>query len=539
MENKIGFGECLSTFLAIREWSAAKLAKELNLDSSYIRRWIRGERVPSLKSNYIKQISACLSTGLDLKSKKPIKDMFYKTVDNMHIGFSSHEELSDLILKALSDAQVYSLKLSPDERIAKISSGEDDIVSFLEKIKPGIRKMEKELHNYENAGSLSAIPPIIHGRKAVLFTYIRLVRCALELYGKTSGEILLSFQSGDNIFDGYPKLYNEWFEELKAAIQKDWKIKQVLCINKDLRRSLNIVEKIIKLGGYKGRYEPYYFNRYLTIGSAIEFLIIPEVGALVCLSTVNKDNVDTAFFFNQPDAIQTLVKYFDQILQDTVPLVNIYSRYEYWIKNTETGKKAGDHFSISNDLDSLSIPYPLWKKYLHSTIDEIEVKEHEDRIYSQIQAFYTQVERYKFKNICTVRAIEHLTSHKEYYSYNLYRKPDSSDIVENLEYVIYLLKKYENYEIALLSESQINLLPPVSLEMKGDYSVVMDIWYPEEDGNKNGLFLAVTEGTIAGAFKDYFIDLWDKILPKYKDKENVISFFENQLKWFKEKENLD
>lgn len=66
--------------------------------------------------------------------------------------------------------------------------------------------------------------------------------------------------------------------------------------------------------------------------------------------------------------------------------------------------------------------------------------------------------------------------------------------------------------------------------MKGDYSVVIDIWYREEDGNKNSLFLAVTEGTIADAFKDYFIDLWDKILPKYKDMKNVISFFENHLK---------
>lgn len=56
MDNKIDFGTCLNRLLLIREWSASKLAKEISIDPSYLRKWVRCERVPSLKSSYTKKL---------------------------------------------------------------------------------------------------------------------------------------------------------------------------------------------------------------------------------------------------------------------------------------------------------------------------------------------------------------------------------------------------------------------------------------------------------------------------------------------------
>ncbi|QGQ99623.1 XRE family transcriptional regulator [Paenibacillus psychroresistens] len=72
----IKFGDLLNELLQLRDWSAAKLAKALNIDSSYVRRWIRGERTPGLNSNYIRQIVDVLNDGLDKEYKKTTKTAF-------------------------------------------------------------------------------------------------------------------------------------------------------------------------------------------------------------------------------------------------------------------------------------------------------------------------------------------------------------------------------------------------------------------------------------------------------------------------------
>lgn len=64
MIQKETFGVQLKELLTIRGWSAAQLAKALNIDASYVRRWIRGNRTPALNSNYVDQIADALCNGL-------------------------------------------------------------------------------------------------------------------------------------------------------------------------------------------------------------------------------------------------------------------------------------------------------------------------------------------------------------------------------------------------------------------------------------------------------------------------------------------
>ena len=103
MNNKIEFSNCINNFLLLREWSASKLAKEINIDSSYLRKWVRGERVPSLKSDYIQQIAISISFGLESPSKKDMYIDFIDYIKRVSTNVDESKSLQELISEILVD----------------------------------------------------------------------------------------------------------------------------------------------------------------------------------------------------------------------------------------------------------------------------------------------------------------------------------------------------------------------------------------------------------------------------------------------------
>jgi hypothetical protein len=129
--------------------------------------------------------------------------------------------------------------------------------------------------------------------------------------------------------------------------------------------------------------------------------------------------------------------------------------------------------------------------------------------------------------------VEHLISNGEYIYDNVYRKPTLEDIKEHIENVIYLLDKYENFEIGLISPIQKELLPPVFYEIKEDGNVIIEMWYPDATGlerSRRGLYLSISEKNLTNAFIDFYTEIWYRITPKYRDKSYVIQWFKKQLK---------
>lgn len=303
-----------------------------------------------------------------------------------------------------------------------------------------------------------------------------------------------------------------------------------------------IIEKILGWLGYKGSYRPFYFNKYNTINPPYEMIIVPGVGALLCLATEGMDYIDTAFFYRQQDAIESLYKYFNQLSSQTEPLLRIFNVDNYFEEITKIDKKLGDVFHLSVDLEFISIPYSLWLKHLNRTIkDEAEISIHAKRIQKRINSFHKQVEKYKFKSIYSVEAIEHLIEKGEYLINNIYTKATKEDIVENLSYLIYLLKKYDNFEVALINYSQSYLIPQNFWRVKGDYNAMISFWGLNatlDNVNETGLFLEINEGTISSAFKDYFIEIWEKRTPKFRDKKYIISWLEAKITLLMENDNI-
>lgn len=542
MTEEIAFGKCLNGLLMARGWSAARLAKELNLDSSYVRRWVRGDRVPSIESNYVEQVVNCLCGGMDASGIKRLKENYVIVLEELGQELDKEKDIYELVKDSLSKSQMYSLKLKIEERVTRSASTDDDIVSLLGKL----RKNNKEPKNIrgiiDNLYNLNSTQSIITGRQNILFSYIALLKAAVESNNTRKGEILITFQSDRYPYEGYPELEAQWLDCITGVLADGWHINHVIRLNKNTHRSVKLIKRIIQQLEFYKQYQAFYFQKYITFYPAFEFFIVEGIGALVCFSTADPEYIDTAFFISEIDTIQYLRMHFHNVLKLTQPLIKVYdSVTDYNIYSTETLAKRGDYLVMSADFDAITIPYPLWEKYFKRSINSEQDRTfYTDMAKRSQDAFNQQLTRYKFMNILPVHAVEYLIKNKQYIYENIFRIPSHEDIIEHLENIIYLLKTYENFEIGLVGESQSELVTPPYWTVKGDYSVDIAIASPKEykpSQEDKGAVLVISEGTIAGSFRDYFYDLWEKILPKYRNKEYVIDWFEERLEWFK-KENI-
>lgn len=535
MGNQVNFGKCLEMLLCVRGWSAARLARELNVDASYTRKWIRGTRVPSLQNDYVKQIVDALASGITFYNKDTMKSAFIDVIKNMDLEVNENLPLNELLFECLSKAQIYSLSSTSDERQNKLNEEQSQIENLVELTMNKSYKLHDFTYSpeYKLISEFKDIPLIIHGNDNILNTAISIIKAAIEKNRYEKTNILLTFQGENEVFYESEKSDSIFDYEIKNALAEGVDVYHLFRINKDINRSFKIIEKIINFLGYKGKYLPYYFNKYEVIKFPMELLICEGVGALICFSSSSNESFDTAIFYSQEEVVSSLKKYFELHFIETSPLVENYSQEDYFKSKTETEGRMGHQFSLLSDFNTVSYPYSLWVKFLNRTIDDENIiNVHLARIYSIIKSFYEQVEYYKFYSIMDKQLIEQIVKTGKYPTYNMYRKYDIEDIIEHFENIVLLLKKYKNYQIALISDSTNILVNKTDWSVKGDYCVLLYVPQKIHSDNStpsNEFNLLIKETTIASAFKDYFLELWDKIPPVDKDNKLVIEWLENQI----------
>lgn len=528
MEHKITFGKCLNELLIARGWSAAQLSREISTDASYVRRWIRGERVPSLKSGFVAQIAYSFSYGIDNKGNNTIKMALLNALTEMGLPVNLEKNLKEILTECLASTQVYSLKLNIEERKIRSNIHDDDIMNILRCSRTA----------YENTLNFSAMMPVkpnvsasfgfLQGRQAILKAAISLLSEAVR--SENPEEILLTFQ-GDYDISEKSELNKEWNQAIVSTLKKGWTIRHLMSLNKNINRSFRIVSKIFNWIGYLGKYEPFYFSKYGTTSPAYELIIIKNVGALVCFNTGDSEYVDMAFYISQKEALESLIRYFNKLAIYTRPIMNLLNVDEWFHQTTLKDLIPGDHYLNFHDLHTLTYPYKIWYNYLQRTVsDPMEIERHASRIKSRLESFYDQIERYKYRIICPAKAVEYLVKANRYYMQGKYQKPTKEDIIEHIRHLIKLLETYDNLELALLDDNQKNLLSPRDWEVKGEHSVFMSLYSISDiEYEENLMYVSISEGTIASSFKDYYSDLWEKITPRCKDKTQVITWLKQQM----------
>jgi transcriptional regulator with XRE-family HTH domain len=520
----VNFGLCLKQLLALRGWSATQLSKALNIDSSYVRKWTTGDRVPALQSNYIQKIAYSITKGFELCFEK---EAIYNLLEQCTINDFSLNTAADIqnaVEAVLKKSQIYSLSVSTKDRRLENVFTQDQLLNMVE-ADGALSKLDKI--------STTDIPPTISGRKKLLTAILLLLHSAINQSSTSPTDIYITFHSESDFFEGYPNLFCVWKVLIMKALEKGWKVHYLCCLNNNSLRSRKYVNAILDYCCYIDTFKPYYLSQYGTRSPASDYIVIKAIGSISCFSSEAENYIDFGFFNKHQEGIDALCMHSELIKKQSKPLIKVLDTIkEYFEFITTKDKQPGDLFIVSFDPHSHTIPLKLWEKYLKRTIgDPEEVSEHMSRINERLMLFYQDIERYKVKNIIQIKAVEHLVKNSQYLYFNTYQQCTPQEVLEHLQHIIYLLKTYENFEIALLSENQNDVLNFVPWEVKGGHSVALTPW--NRGNNRSANHIIITEETTASAFHDYFLDLWTKITPKYRDKDFVISWFENQALWYK------
>lgn len=529
MIHTMKFGQSLQELLLLRGWSAAQLAKILNIDASYVRRWIQGNRTPALHTSYIDNIAEALCDGLDREYKKATRTALLILLGETEESLDEAATLQNKVRHFLRESLVYTLSLDSESRKNRKQSEAQAVVSkFLEIT----HREPSSLSPDQTAMRVSAtnhIPSVLPQKEAILSAAITLLKSALQ-NSEAGNEkaIYLTFQSELDYFDGYPELHHEWQQTIIQALRSGWSVHHLCRLNKNVERSLQLVNQILAWTNYSGAYNLYYFNKYGIDYPAQEIILIRGNGVIMSYATEKYKEIDAGLYLYERGAVRVIEKYVEQMLHNTEPLIHILSQNDYFELNVSKDRKPGNHYMCAHDLSYLTVPLESMERYVRLSIpDEDERLIHWKRIEDTAQSFYRDIQHFQMRHIYPMRAIDELIRTKKYYQ-NPYFHPTREDIKVHLLHLIKLIQTYERFEIALIDDHKYNLIHRAQFDIKGDHTVAVGI-NARNDIHPKVELIAIKEGTIVNAFQEYFNDIWEQINPIYRDKESVISWLKDKL----------
>ena len=352
MQNNWNFSICISQLLNIFNVTSNKLAKAINVDPSLISRWKTGKRNLSCESSYLKPIANFFSDkvlndyqktsiiNIPSKFNLPI-DIKYSnnTKEYLHILLVSSLQGSNTVQVINNNIGNHNNNLNSNfnigtdlnENISFSSGSIDNNSSHLQQC------------TFTENGYISNFE-MITGHSNVLNAGINLLKSIPNKPNNIKDSILITFLTELDSFSNFENLQQEWCSALFSAQEKGWNIIKLMNINENISRNMKIINEFL-LNIISKNYHPYYFNKYDSILSAREFIIIPSVGTLFCTCTRNPSKVDTALLIRDEQASKALSSAFDLCVNHTKPLITNSSN----VQNTDFLTEIANYEELRGD----------------------------------------------------------------------------------------------------------------------------------------------------------------------------------------------
>lgn len=567
MDSYPKFDVCLNLMLSALDIKSSSLARVLNVDTSLVNRWIHGKRVPSYRSHYIECIAEYMSNSILNSYQEKRLDSTLKSINN---NLSDSLTLQEKIKKILFEAQGHSIE---QKKTKQIGSSKNDnnkqkaanqlISSLLDACKQeylqesAAAATSETLHHGDISKlnisdsyimSLSNQDKIILGSRNILYAVLDLLQKAFQTpYDSCdNGEtfIYISFNNDIDIFSQNYDLLAQWKSILHALLNKGWKIIFLLRLSHDLSRIIRFIKFMQPLLG-TGRFSPHYLKKYNNLSAGKEILAIPGIGALSCFPTKPMSNIECAFYFKNPYATEILSNHLGKvILSSSQPLFRYFPSgklSEFQDEIAESEKLSGNRYLYRDSFGILTFPLCLYKKYLKTKNLSMEIHIYELGCYKKrMEAFSRNVVQYKYKDIYVKESIERLLNKGQYYFDSCDGRVSfpvsSQDIIKHLSHIVHLLKKFNNYEIALVNEKCTGIQTKLYWMIKEKHSVKLEV--RDNECGIPGQNLSLEEPTFVRAFEEYFIELWENIAPINRDRKEIIQWFEEKIRMLKAKKKL-
>ncbi|WIV13012.1 helix-turn-helix transcriptional regulator [Proteiniborus sp. MB09-C3] len=545
MKSILEFGECLRIILSSLNMTYNQLARGINVDPSLVSRWVNNKRVPSYNSNHIQNIAKFISNSItNVQQKQSITEAIHML--NRNKKNDKFKKIEDILENILLVGQEYSIanKKNTEDKTNSPYFG----TGFSEKefiLASGDNTLSSEdkinMHSYWSCNEC-----VIVGEQYVLSSVADILYKASKMNGRHSEPILITLNNGVELF-----LYNQVFSNLIEkyfikVLENDWKIVISLLLRDDKKSNIKTIKFIQKFAKYEN-FKIFYFKESSPHIRGTDVIIVPEIGAIVCLCFLDYIgySFDSAFYFKNQKAINMLLYYYYKSIAYYSPLIvdRFNSRDIFFCKSkAENLNRLGNRYLYSNSIDSLTMPTGLYEKYLRMsspTKTEFEKKVRYQN--NSLQTFDFGKKNCLYKNIYIREDIENLIAKRDFllvdgYHVQLKSKLDQNDIIEYINNIIYLLKKYDNYEIALISKKSKNILPGFCFETKGISSLLISTINPLENtysnvlkNQKSSFSFLINEPVIVKSINDLFIEAWEAIPEVNKNKNNIIAWLENSL----------
>lgn len=156
----------------------------------------------------------------------------------------------------------------------------------------------------------------------------------------------------------------------------------------------------------------------------------------------------------------------------------------------------------------------------------------------RVAAFKRALRQHTCYDICSKRAIQQLARDWVYPQDDglLQGLQPVEMILEHLRNVVSLLENYyPRYQLALVDDQQVNGRAPTGIPLDpkwtvtGDRSVFIGVRLPAASGGSVDASLHITEPTVAEGFAAHFHQLWDRIPPSNRDRNDVIAWLNERI----------
>lgn len=510
MNYDLTFGKCLKFFLSTLDLSMKQLAKNINIDSSLVSRWVTGNRIPSY--SYLDSIAEYLS-------KLSISPIQLKLINELADGFdenicSTTNTNKERIYCILYHSLNHSLALQNKKKIEE----DPDILS----------------RSLKNAVNLSQEDKLIYGTEDLFHVFVTLLDRSIHDNQNQNKRIYLTYCNNSNTKNLTKSQLDIVKKKLFQAIQNHCEIIFLLRFDGNITSVMEFIHYILPLIK-TGHIKLYFMTHHENVTISKDFYIVSGIGALSCFPSNDSLDIDCAFLLTTSAAIDVLVNYADLLIKSTTTDIIKYYKNDlnglYFSTLSTMEEKNGNQYSYNNSFSKLLIPPDLYNQFLNKTDLTTEEKTLSSYYYKKrYNGFCKTLTHYTFMDIYFTSILDTLCEEKiiTLYTYAGTKviSIETQDIITYLENVKNIIKTYPNYHITLVYSEPESMIADIALFIKERQMVFLNVYDKKYESTVR---LSMDDPIVVKAFVHYYKGIWKNISPLNKDKNDILSVIDDYI----------
>ncbi|HHV11504.1 MAG TPA: hypothetical protein GXX75_14630 [Clostridiales bacterium] len=528
------FCDCLKLLLSTLDISSNRLSKVINVDSSLVNRWINGKRIPPYNTYYIDHISEFLAKNIYNTYQMHQVQEILQRICGAHSVKSS---LQEQIKKLLSESQGYSIECHKKEK----SENKNKVIT---------NQMDKkhaaaisDITKYGvNSFSFSSDDKILVGIESITYISQSILESASVTKPGKDPAIYIAYNNYHDMEFYSEKTLNTWIKTLDKALANGWHLVLLMRLAPDIPRMVKCIGCLINLI-HKKQISLYYIKNYDSYIIGGELLIVPDIGSLIYFNDQPGLHTKSAFYLSSTLATDIYLSHLKMLMEKSChPLFKKHQGdLNYMDLLIKAEESAGNRILYRYSFGAMTIPKDLYFKLLKkNNISGPEVKLLAELYDKRHKAFIYNAQRYQCWDIYASCCVKDLIREQQIYlySYNGIHLIDveRKDIIQHMEYIIFLLETYHNYNIAFqkIDASMEKGIKNIYCLVKERHSVLLEVI----DSRKSSSEVRITadEPTLVNGSYEYLKNILKHIPFIYKSKSDIIDWLKSEIKILQDNE---